>query len=384
MRSDRPKLLYLVTEDWYFLSHRLPMACRAQQAGYEVHVVTHLNGHGEAIKSHGFTLHPVTWRRGSLNPFTLLKTARQIRALYRKINPDIVHHVALQPSIVGSLAALGLPFPRVNALAGLGFAFTSRSAKARALRLVLATSLRLLFRNPQTTILVQNPDDRGDMHGLGVPDDRTVLIPGSGVDTLALTPLPEPAGEVTVAFVGRLLADKGVQTLIAAHQLAVGQGASVRLLVAGDADPANPASIPAPEIERWRQLPLVEMLGHVRDIKGVWARSHVAVLPSRREGLPKSLLEAAAYGRPLIATDVPGCREIARHDVNALLVPVDDPGPLAGALTILARDSALRRRLGSAGRGIVESEFSSDRIGREIVELYDRLLGRQVALLPVP
>ncbi len=131
-------------------------------------------------------------------------------------------------------------------------------------------------------------------------------------------------------------------------------------------------------------MPRVEILGHVKDIKGVWARSHVAVLPSRREGLPKSLLEAAAYGRPLVATDVPGCREIARHDVNALLVPVDDPGPLAGALAVLARDPALRRRLGAAGREMVETELSSDRMGREIVELYDRLLGRKAALLPVP
>ncbi len=128
----------------------------------------------------------------------------------------------------------------------------------------------------------------------------------------------------------------------------------------------------------------MEVLGHVTDIEGVWARSHIAVLPSRREGLPKSLLEAAAYGRPIVATDVPGCREIARHDVNAFLVPVDDPGALADALTVLARDPALRRRLGAAGRQIVEKEFSSARIGQEIVDLYDRLLARKAALLPAP
>ncbi len=384
MAPCNPIILYLVTEDWYFLSHRLPMACQAQQAGYDVHVVTRLNGHGEAIESHGFTLHPVNWRRGSLNPLNILKAAWQIRTLYRKVKPDIVHHVALQPSIVGSLAAIGLPFSRINALAGLGFVFTSRSPKALMLRVVLTTLLRLLLRNPRTTILVQNPDDRSDMQALGIADDRIALIPGSGVDTHALSPLPEPAGEVTVAFVGRLLDDKGLRPLIAAHALMTKQGQQVRLLIAGDPDAANPAAIPPEEIERWRHLPWVDVLGHVNDIGAVWARSHIAVLPSRREGLPKSLLEAAAYGRPIVATDVPGCREIARHGINAFLVPVDDPGPLAGALTVLARDPLLRRRLGSSGREIVEKEFSSARIGREIVELYGRVLSRKAPLLPAP
>jgi glycosyltransferase involved in cell wall biosynthesis len=369
-----PVLVYLVTEDWYFLSHRLPMALAAQQAGYQVHVATRVVKGGADIERFGFTLHPLAWRRGSTNPLGVMANIRQVRSLYRTLKPDLAHHVGLQPSIVGSLAAIGLPLAILNALTGLGFAFTSRNIKASVLRPFMSLVLRLLMKRGSACALVQNPDDKAALERLGVPDKKITLIPGSGVDTHTLKALPEPSGEVSVAFVGRLLDDKGLRPLVAAHELMRKQGQQVRLLIAGDPDAANPASIPAVEVERWRHLPSVEVLGHVDDIEGVWARSHIAVLPSRREGLPKSLLEAAAYGRPMVATDVPGCREIARHGVNAFLVPADDPGPLAGALTVLAQDSGLRHRLGSAGRQIVENEFSSARIGQEIVGLYGRLL----------
>jgi glycosyltransferase involved in cell wall biosynthesis len=381
-QSQAPVLVYVVTEDWYFLSHRLPMALAAQQAGYRVHVATRVAKGGADIERFGFTLHPLAWQRGSTNPLNVVANIRQVRTLYRTLKPDLAHHVGLQASIVGSLAAVGLPVALLNALTGLGFAFTSRDVKAAVLRPFMSLLLRFLIKRNSASALVQNPDDKAALQRLGVPVEKIALIPGSGVDTHALKALPEPAGEVSVAFVGRLLDDKGLRPLVAAHELMTKQGQRVRLLIAGDPDAANPASIPMAEVERWRQLPHVEVLGHVNDIGEVWARSHIAVLPSRREGLPKSLLEAAAYGRPIVATDVPGCREIARHGVNAFLVPADDPGPLAGALTVLARDPALRQRLGRAGRQIVESEFSSPRIGQEIVDLYDRLLARKATLLP--
>jgi glycosyltransferase involved in cell wall biosynthesis len=382
-RASRPPvLIYLVTEDWYFVSHRLPMALAAQRAGYEVHVATRVKAHGAAIEAQGFTLHPLNWQRGSINPMKVASIVRQVRDLYRRLKPDIAHHVALQPAIVGSLAATGLPQVRLNALAGLGFVFTSRDPKALLIRPVLAALARLLFNHRLSAVLVQNPDDSAAVQALGVATDRVHLIPGSGVDTVAIQPLPEPPGEVTAAFVGRLLDDKGVRPLVEAQALMTRRGESVRLLIAGDRDPANPASIPAAEIEGWQHRPGVECLGQVSGIEKVWARAHVAVLPSRREGLPKSLLEAAAFGRPIVATDVPGCREIARHDVNAFVVPPDDPVALADAIAVLARDPALRARLGAAGRAMVEAEFSSARIGTDIVALYDSLTKTGPALLP--
>jgi glycosyltransferase involved in cell wall biosynthesis len=179
---------------------------------------------------------------------------------------------------------------------------------------------------------------------------------------------------MTMAYAGRLLDDKGVRTLIAAQAALAARGTPVRLLIAGEADPANPASIPAAEIEGWRRQPGVEVLGHVSDIGSLWAKAHIAVLPSRREGLPKSLLEAAACGRPLIATDVPGCRQIARNGENALLVPPDDPRALADAIGRLAEDANMLRSFGAASRELVEREFATERIGPQIVALYRTLL----------
>lgn len=370
----KPVLVYLVTEDWYFLSHRLPMAREAHRAGYDVHVVTHVNKGAAAIEAEGFRLHAVVWRRGSISPFSFLSNIRAVRSVYRTIDPDLMHHVALQPTIVGSLAAAGLRCMRLNALAGLGFAFTSDTAKAKAVRPILRALLRRVLGHPRAAVLVQNPDDRAAVQSLGIAAEHIFVIPGSGVETDRLRPLPEPAGPVTAAFVGRLLDDKGLRTLMRAHDILARRGQPVRLKIAGDPDPANPVSIPPQEIAEWGRRPGIEVLGHVADIREVWKAAHIAVLPSRREGLPKSLLEAAACGRPIVATDVPGCREIARQGINALLVPPDDAQALADAIGRLAGDAELRARFGAAGRRLVEAEFSAARIGDQIVALYDRLL----------
>jgi glycosyltransferase involved in cell wall biosynthesis len=371
-----PVLLYLVTEDWYFLSHRLPMAEAAQRAGYQVHVATRVNNDGARIEAYGFRLHPLSWQRGSVNPINLIRTILQVRALYRRLSPDLVHHVALQSAIVGSLAALRLPFTQLNGFGGLGSTYTSQTVKALILRSLLNVFLRSLLNGRHKAVLVQNLEDRREIEAVGVDAERVHLIAGSGVDVAALTPLPEPSEPVTIAFVGRLLEDKGLRTLIAAHDLLMQRGRSIRLLIAGSPDPANPASIPPAEIESWTRKANVALLGHVTDIRNVWTAAHIAILPSRREGLPKSLLEAAACGRPIVASDVPGCREIARNGINALLASPDDPEALAAAIERLAGDRALRLQFGAAGRHLVETQFSSDLIGRQTVALYDRLLGR--------
>ena len=376
MQNARPRLLFLVTEDWYFMLHRLPMAFAAQRAGYDVHVACRVGDNGADIAAHGFTLHPLDWRRGSLNPLHVASILRQVRALYRRIKPDIVHHVALQPVLVGSLAAFGFPVRRVNAFAGLGYVFVSRSLRARALRPVIVALLRFLLNDRRSAVVVENLDDRAALDAIGIEEERLNIVSGSGIDVDKMKPLPEPEGEVTAAFVGRLLDDKGVRPLIAAFELLRGCGQRLRLLIAGEGDPANPASISQAEIDGWKARSGIEMLGHVAGIQRVWERAHIAVLPSRREGLPVSLLEASAFGRPLVATDVPGCREIARHGVNGFLVPADDPSALSGALAVLERDPELRRRFGEASRRIVENEFSSARVGQQIVALYDKLLER--------
>jgi len=373
-RRGAPRVIYLVTEDWYFISHRLPMARAARNAGFEVHVATRIDRHGAAIKAEGFHLHPVAWRRGSLDPRDLVRTVHEVRKLYRQLKPDLAHHVALSAAVVGSLAAIGLPIICLNAMTGLGTMFTDDDAKVRIARPVLRMALRALLDRSRAAVLVQNEDDRAVIERLGVDRTRIALIPGSGVDVEALVPAPEPPGPMTMAFVGRLVASKGIRTLLAAHERLGQRGRDVRLLIAGLPDPANPTSISSREIEAWTRRPNVKHLGFVADIAALWACAHIAVLPSHREGLPLSLLEAAACGRPLVATDVPGCREIARADVNALLVPLEDAGALADAIDQLAADSQLRRQFGKASRELVERTFSSERIGSDLVALYQRLL----------
>ena len=213
------------------------------------------------------------------------------------------------------------------------------------------------------------------LESFGVEAGKIVILPGSGVNTRKFLPLPEPDTPLTAAFVGRLVDDKGVRTLIAAHDILSRRNQNLRLLIAGQPDPANPSSVSAQDLEAWKRRPGIEFLGHVQDINQVWSRAHIAVLPSRREGLPISLLEASSCARALVATDVPGCREIARPNVNALLVPVDDPAALAEALWSLACNTELRRSFGIAGRKIVETEYSDKIVGEEIVALYDRASG---------
>jgi glycosyltransferase involved in cell wall biosynthesis len=375
-RRAAPRVIYLVTEDWYFISHRLPMARAARRAGFEVHVATRADRHRAAIEAEGFHLHPISWRRGSLDPRDLVRVVREVRRLYRGIKPDLAHHVALPATVVGSLAAIGLPVVCLNAMTGLGTMFISDTAKVRLTRALLTLSLRRLLNRSRAAVLVQNLDDRAVIERLGVDGERIALIPGSGVDIDALTPKPEPAPPVTIAFVGRLVESKGVRTLIAAHERLNERGRNIRLLIAGVPDPANPTSIPPHEIEAWSRRPNVTHLGYVEDIGALWARAHIAVLPSHREGMPLSLLEAAACGRPLVATDVPGCRDIARAGVNALLVPLDDAEALADAIERLALDAELRHKFGTASRELVALQFSSERIGSNLVRLYRHLLER--------
>jgi len=369
-----PRLLYVVTEDWFFLSHRLPMARAAQAAGFEVHVATNVADGASAIAREGFVLHPVRFWRGRLSPAATIATVLALRRIHRAVAPDLVHHVALQPTILGSLAAIGRRVARVNAITGLGYAFISGSAKARVMRAVIGMLLRRLLDRDRSVALVQNPDDRDLLSGLGIAAERIVLIPGSGVDVVALTPMPEPPGDVTAAFVGRLLDDKGIRTLVAAHRLLRRKGMAIELLIAGTPDPANPASVSPAEAAAWGHEPGVTWLGHVDDIATVWARAHMAVLPSRREGLPKSLLEAAACGRPMVATDVPGCREVAIPNETGLLVPPDDADALAAAIERLARSPDLRARFGRAARRLAEERFAADAIGRAVLGLYLRLV----------
>jgi glycosyltransferase involved in cell wall biosynthesis len=373
-KANSPRrVLYVVNEDFAFLLNRLPMARAARDAGYEVHVATNVNKGADAIRAEGFILHPIPLRRGGLSPFAGLRTLTAIRRIEREIEPGVVHHSGVQCCVYGSMAALDRKFPTVNAVTGMGYIFTSTSWRTRLLRQAMMWLLPRLFNRANSCVLVQNPDDRSALVSLGVKSERIVLIPGSGVDTDTLQPLPEPAGPITFGFAGRLLADKGIRELVAAHGIVRGLGHQCNLIIAGSPDPANPASVSADEVKQWTERPGITCLGHIDGIAALWRSCHVAILPSYREGLPGALMEAAACGRALIATDAPGCREIAIDGKTGLLVPVQDSAALAQAMIRLAESPELRAGFAKAARELVVEKLSASIIGKSVVELYDRL-----------
>ena len=379
IRMASPKLLFLVTDDRYFISHRLPMARAAKSAGFEVHVGTRVKTFGAAIRGEGYILHDLPWEKLKRSPFDILKDILAIRQLYQSLKPDLVHHIALVPVMFGQIAATGLGIATVNTIAGLGSGFIGRGLKGKLLKSGLVIALRTLLSGRASMTVVQNADDRSALQSIGVPSDRIRLVAGSGVDTDLLKPLPEPEGPITIGIAARMLDDKGIRPLVKAQALLREKGLDTRLLLAGDYDPTNRSAIKIEELQTFARQPGVEWLGHIEDIAALWARCHIAALPSRREGLPKALLEAASLGRPLIATDVPGCRDVAIDGETGLLVPVDDAEALARAIETLVRDPALRAQMGQAGRRRVEKLFSSTAIGTEIAAIYRDMAELRIA-----
>lgn len=372
---DKPVLLYLVTEDWYFWSHRLPIARAARAAGWDVMVATRVVKHGERIRREGFRLVPIGLRRRSLAPWLEAAAIAELARLYRRERPDLVHHVAMKPALYGSLAAAFTGVPAVvNALAGMGYVFTSSEVKARLLRPLIRTAFRWLLDRPNSRLILQNPDDIAAMTKGTVTAERVALIRGSGVDTQIFRPREEPGGTPVAVMVSRMLWHKGAGELVEAARLLRRRGVPLRVVLVGPPDPDNPASIPERQLRDWDASGDVAWWGERSDIAEIWAKGQIAVLPSHREGLPKSLLEAAACGRPMIAADVSGCREIVRDGLTGLLVPPRDPESLADALERLARDPGLRRRLGAAARDLVERELSEEAVVAQTLALYRSLV----------
>ncbi|TVR08780.1 MAG: glycosyltransferase family 1 protein [Salinarimonadaceae bacterium] len=369
------RIVFLVTEDWYFWSHRLPLARAARDLGARVIVAARIADHEGRLRAEGFETAHIPFDRAGLSPRRDFATVREITRLYRRVRPDLVHHVAVKPVLFGSLAARLAGAPRiVNAMAGLGFLFTNEKPRTRVLRGVFLAGLRALGRGQTTWTIVQNDDDRAILLRAGLPEARMATIRGSGVDAQAFRPASsEPPGPPVAVCVARMLWDKGVGELVEAARILRDRGVSLRIRLVGGGD-LNPASVPPETLANWADEGVVEIAGHSADVAGEYARAHIAVLPSYREGLPKSLLEAAACGLPLVATDVPGCREICRDGDSGLLVPLRDPLALADALARLAADADLRRRLGANARRAVEEEFAQEIVVERTLAIYSRLL----------
>lgn len=368
-------LIYFVTEDWYFLSHRMPMARAAISAGFNVAVITNVSTKRNEIEAAGIRVIPFPLQRKSLNPFTAVKQIMFLARIYRSEKPDMVHHVALKPVLFGSLAAWIANVPRVlNAFVGLGVIFNTDIVQARILRPILVFLFRILLRRRGFWTLFQNRDDMGRMLGLGVCDPaRTVVIRGSGVDIdrYAVHPLP-PAPPFICVMAGRMIESKGLPTLQACFEILREQSPHVRLWLCGQPDPGNPGSWNAARLNAWcHNNPNVIWKGHQDDMSVIWPQVHLALQPSYGgEGLPKALLEAGACGRAMVASDISGCREVVEHGRNGFLVEQANAQALADAITAVASDLALCATMGVESRKIIERDLSSTAIGREISALY--------------
>jgi glycosyltransferase involved in cell wall biosynthesis len=367
------KVLLFANTDWYLYNFRLPLARALRAEGYVVHLISPPGPYAERLVADGFAWHPFDFARRGMNPVEEVWTLARLTALYRRIRPTICHHFTIKCVLYGTVAArLAGARGIINAITGLGHVFVSASQRIGVVRRLIVVLYRAVLRG--TCVIFQNADDREAFEKAGVLSRARVhLIRGSGVDVERFRPT---TGSATVSdvcrvlFASRLLWEKGLAELIEAADILHRQGVPVRIRIAGASDTGNPSAVPDSEVARWRERPNVDALGHRDDIAALLADSEIVVLPSWREGTPRILLEAAACGLPLVATDVPGCREVVRNEDNGILVPVRDPGALAAALARLAADPVARARMGRRSREIACAEFSQAEVLATTLAIY--------------
>ena len=366
-------LVYVITEDWFFASHFLDRAKAAVSKGYKVSVITRCRETAREFRQYGLAPINIEFSRRGLNPITELITIFRLRTILKRIKPDIVHNVALKPVVLGSLAAQFAGVQNiVNAPVGMGYVFTSEENRARILRPVVNALIRYSLGRQVRRVIIENNDDFNNLVAGGfAKKDSIALIKGAGVDTEKFDYKPEPDGQVRVIMVSRLLRDKGVQEFIDAAKLVKARESTVQFVLVGDVDEGNPTSLTADQLTDLRKSRDVTWLGARTDIAELLAASHVACLPSYREGLPKSLIEAASAGRPIVTTDVPGCREVVTHMVNGLLIQPRDVTALATAIEKLVNDPQLRQSMGKENRQKAESEYANEMIIAQTHGVYD-------------
>jgi glycosyltransferase involved in cell wall biosynthesis len=371
-----PRLLIVANVSWFLVSHRLPVAVAAREAGYDVHVAAAPDETSAAIEAAGLTFHPIPLRRGAAGLAADLGTLRALAALYRRLRPALVLHVTMKPVVFGGVAARLAGVPHViGAVAGMGSMFLAAGPAARARVSLVRRLLRFGAAVPGRWFIFQNDADLAEFAAQGIArPDRAVLIRGSGVDLRRFVPAPEPTGPPVVVLPARMLRDKGVVEFVEAARRLHARGVAARCALVGGADPDNPSAIPPAQLEAWQAEGAVEWWGHRTDMPVVHAQSHVTCLPSYREGMPKALLEAAACGRPIVTTDVPGCRDCVEPGVSGLLVPARDPAALADALEALLGDPARRAAMGRAARARAEREFGIESVVAATLDLFRRCL----------
>jgi glycosyltransferase involved in cell wall biosynthesis len=370
----RGRILLVVNHAGFFLSHRLPHALAAREAGYDVHVATPSSKHVPLIRDHGLPWHELRLTRSGTNPLSEAVALASMARLYRRVRPSVAHHVTSKPVLYGTVAARAAGVPAVvNAISGMGHIFARGGGLARR---AVGAGYGVALRHPRMRVLFQNGADR-DMFlaRRWARPQQAVLIPGSGVDTELFVPGPGGAAAPVVVFPARMLTTKGLMEFVEAARILRARGAAGRFVLVGEPDPDNPASVRLDQLRAWDAEGTVEYWGRRSDMPAVLAGADVACLPSYHEGMPKSLIEAASCGLPIVTTDVPGCRDVVRHGDNGLVVPVRRAPELADALQTLLADAGLRHRMGRRGRERALAEFAMEHVVAQLLGVYAELSG---------
>ncbi|TAK39914.1 MAG: glycosyltransferase family 1 protein [Lysobacteraceae bacterium] len=373
------KILLFANTDWYLYNFRRSLALTMRDAGHSVILISPPGPYGEKLRALGLEWRPVDMDRRSLNPLREAALIWRLTRQLRRERPDLVHGFTIKCAVYISLAARlsGVP-GRVTAVAGMGYVFVSDDIKAILLRPFVRLLLKMTLGGGRARLILQNPDDVALFTRTRLVDATAIrLIPGSGVDTKRFSPdiTRRPNGRVRVLLAARLLWDKGLAEYAEAARLLMADDAPADLLLAGAPDSGNPAAVPEAVVREWVREGRMQWLGHVEDMSALLRSIDVVVLPSYREGLPKGLIEAAASGCALVATDVPGCREVVEHEVDGLIVPVKDAEALADAIARLASDPELRARLGEKAREKALALFDERIVVRDTISVYSELLG---------
>lgn len=375
--SLKKKCLMVVNDAGFFLTHRLPVALAAQEAGYEVHIVTGPSEACSRIVEAGLPHHEIPLSRSGKNPFRELAAILSLIRLFRRLSPDVVHLVTIKPVLYGGIAARIARVPAVvAAISGLGSVFVAEGFVARCFRAMVQALYRAALRHSNLRVIFQNGTDREVLENLDlIPAGCAVMIRGSGVDLTRFQVVPEPEGDLVAIFAARLIRDKGVCEFVEAARLLRDSGFHARFQIAGDIDPDNPSSLTTEEVEAWQTEGVIEWLGYQTNMADCFSKVNLVVFPSYYgEGLPKVLIEAAACGRAVVTTDWPGCRDAVIPDESGLMVPVREVEALADAMRRVLADSVLRTEMGCAGRSLAEREYAIEKVAAAHLAVYKEVV----------
>lgn len=371
------KILFIVSEDWYFVSHRFHLAKTAILNGYHVTLLTNIDKCKALIEENGIDVIPWSLKRNSYNPLQEIRSIFQVVKAIKQVRPSLIHSVAIKPILYSGIAShITSLKSRVFAFAGLGYIFTSNKLLAKIFRIPVVLLIKLLLKNDYSSLILQNQDDITNLLQLNmIREDSISLIPGSGVDTNLFFPTNDQE-ELTpiVMLPARLLWDKGINDFVLAVKILKKKNINARFVLVGQSDPHNPASIPDSQIAEWVKNNIIEYWGYKKNMHEILNKASIVCLPSYREGFPKVLLEAASCAKPIVTTDVPGCRQAIENNFSGLLVPVNDPTALALSIEKLIKDTQLCKLMGERGMHRVKRELSQEIISNQTISLWERIL----------